>query len=103
MFKNKALLSILLVGIGVLAGLFVPIETHPSPNTRVVLEHTYKTYIVPVCFEESDATNFLGESTLKEAKRLNYAPHSPCTEEALASETDRLFISLLKKLGFLET
>lgn len=58
-------------------------ETKPSPNTRVILEHTYKTYITPNCFEDSNPTNFLQESTLEQANTLNYKPHSSCTEDAL--------------------
>ncbi|MFS0577274.1 hypothetical protein AB1K83_16780 [Sporosarcina sp. 179-K 3D1 HS] len=106
MLKNKALLftmTILLVGIVVLIGLFIPKETHPSPDTRIILEHTYKTYIAPVCFEESDPTNFLEESTLKKAKSLHYAPDSPCTENALESEKDRLLTSFLKQIGVMDT
>ncbi|MCG7336153.1 hypothetical protein MHZ95_12850 [Sporosarcina sp. ACRSM] len=105
MLKNKALLFILIIlvfGIIVLIGLLVPKETHPSSDTRVILDHTYKTYIAPVCFEESDPTNFLQESTLEEAENLQYAPHSPCTENALKSENDRLLTSFLKELGIME-
>ncbi|MFC5591481.1 hypothetical protein ACFPRA_21580 [Sporosarcina soli] len=104
MKKNKALpfiLVILLFGIVVLIAMLVPIETHPSPDTRVILEHTYKTYIAPVCFEESDPTNFLQEATLQEAKSLDYAPHSSCTEDALKSENDRLLTSFLKQIGIM--
>lgn len=84
-----------------LIGLFIPRETHPSGDTRIILEHTYKTYVAPVCFEESDPTNFLEESTLQKAESLNYDPHSPCTENALESEDDRLIPSLLKQIGIM--
>ncbi|QUW20942.1 hypothetical protein JSQ81_14105 [Sporosarcina sp. Marseille-Q4063] len=96
------ILIILLFSTVVLISAFIPRETRPSAGTRIILEHTYKTYIAPVCFEESDPTNFLEEATLQEAENLNYPPHSPCTEKALESENDRLLTSLLKQIGIMD-
>ncbi len=36
----------------------IPRDTLPSPDTRIILEHTYQSYIAPTCFEESNPTNF---------------------------------------------
>lgn len=74
-------------------------ETKPSADTRIILEHTHKTYIAPTCFEDSNPTNFLQESTLEEAQSLNYEPHSTCTKEALMGKKDRFLISILKDIG----
>ncbi|TAA72030.1 hypothetical protein [Planococcus salinarum] len=82
--------------------LFVPRENVPPPNTRVVLEHTYRTYIAPSCFQEADATNFLEESTLAQAKELEYPPHSDCTAEAFKSNNESRFTSILKEFGVIE-
>lgn len=95
------IMIIVLISAIVLIGMFVPKRTHPSADTRIILEHTYKTYIAPVCFEDSDPTNFLEESTLQNAESLNYDPHSPCTENALESENDRLIPSTLKQIGIM--
>lgn len=91
-----------LIIVFVLIGMLVPRETHPSDDTRVILDHTYHTYIAPVCFEDSNPTNFLEEATLQKAESLNYPPHSPCTEKALESEKDRLLPSLLKQMGIMD-
>lgn len=82
--------------------LFVPRENVPPPNTRVVLEHTYRTYIAPSCFQEADATNFLEESTLQHANELEYPPHSDCTVEAFKGNNESRFTSILKEFGIIE-
>jgi len=96
----------MLIVVLIIASLFIPRETKPSPDTRIILEHTYKTYIAPGpgCFERSNPTptNYLQDSRLEEALRLNYKPHDSCTEEALESEKDSLLISLLKDMGVLK-
>ncbi|WP_082818790.1 hypothetical protein [Bhargavaea cecembensis] len=74
---------ILLIIVAVVA--FNLLKDDPS-NARVILDHTHKTYIAPSCFEESDPTNFIEESTLGEAEELGYPPHSACTEEALGAQ-----------------
>ncbi len=102
--KNK-LLGILIIFMGMffISSFFIPKETKPSPSTRVILEHTYRTYIAPVCFQQSNATNWIEETTLKKAKEeFNYKPHSSCTENALKAEKDRFITSILKDVGVLE-
>lgn len=110
MSKKIRLLTylIILVVLLIIVSFFIPRETKPSPDTRIILEHTYKTYIAPGqpesrCFEQSNPTptNYLEDSTLEKAWDLNYEPHDSCTEEALESEKDSLFISLLKDIGIL--
>lgn len=94
-------ITIFLIGLLLLAGYFIPKETKPSANTRIILEHNKGTYIAPRCFEDSNPTNYLGDSTLKEAKELNYEADSPCTEKALKGEKEPFLISLLKDIGLL--
>lgn len=105
MYKKKnRLLGVLIIFLGMffISSFFIPKETKPSPSTRVILENTYKTYIAPICFQQSNATNWIEEATLEKAKELNYKPHSSCTENALKAEKDRLIISILKEVGILE-
>lgn len=100
---KKLFLSIaLLIIAAVIISIFIPRETFPSPDTRIVLDHTYKTYIAPGCFEVSEASNFLEESTLQKAQSLEYKPHPSCTEDALQAEKDTLFKSILKEVGILK-
>lgn len=102
MSKKRIILRIIFfIGLLILASYFIPRETKPSADTRIILEHNKKAYIAPLCFEDSDPTNYLGDSTLGKAKELNYKPNSSCTEEALKGEKDSLFISLLKDIGIL--
>ena len=93
---------LVLLGSVILSSFIISRAVIPSPDTRVVLEHTYRTYIAPLCFETADATNFLEESTLGSAQTLDYKPHSSCTEEALESENSSLFISHLKEIGIID-
>lgn|SRR5690606_6599777 len=100
--KLFVLVPIIIIAV-VLISLFIPRDTQPASDTRVILEHTHKTYIAPMCFEGSNATNFIAESTLEEAHSLSYNPHNSCTEDALTAETDSLLVSLLKEMGILDT
>ena len=101
--KNKKLwLAAGLAAIVLIALLFMPRSNEPSPNTRVVLEHTYRTYIAPSCFDEADATNFLEDATLGDAEELGYPPHSPCTEKSFQGNDDSFFVDLMKELGVME-
>ncbi|PSL40373.1 hypothetical protein B0H99_105151 [Planomicrobium soli] len=103
MGKNKKWLWIAAVMAAVLLVLFfMPRDNRPSPQTRVILEHSHRTYIAYSCFEESNATNFLEESTLQEARDLNYPAESTCTENAFQSNRDSFFVSLMKELGIME-
>lgn len=99
--KRTGLKITLIISLLILASYFIPRETTPSSDTRVILEHTKGTYIAPHCFEESDPTNYLGDGTLGEAIELKYKIDSPCTEVALKGEKDSLFISILKDIGVL--
>ncbi|ANU09056.1 hypothetical protein A1A1_06942 [Planococcus antarcticus DSM 14505] len=94
--------ALLLAAAALLLLFFIPRENVPAPESRVVLEHSFRTYIAPSCFEQADATNFLEESTLGEAQELNYPPHSSCTEKAFEGNRDSGFIQLLKELGITE-
>ena len=102
MKKKLWTIAIVFVGLLILSIFFISKAVQPSPDTRVVLEHTYRTYIAPLCFETADATNFLEESTLGKARTLDYKPHSSCTEKALEAENNLLFISLLKEIGIMD-
>lgn len=101
--KKKITLGVALLIAGILIALFfLPRDNQPGPNTRVVLEHNYRTYIAPSCFEQADPTNFLEESTLEHAREINYPPNSECTEEAFKGNNDSLFVNLMKELGVME-
>lgn len=101
--KKKFWLGLLVMMVILIAvSFFVPQETQPPSDTRVVLEHNRHTYIAPPCFENANPTNWLEEATLEEAENLTYPPDGSCTEEAMESEESSLFVSLLKDLGILE-
>lgn len=94
--------AIILVSAALIALLFLPRENNPSPDERVVLEHTYRTYIAPSCFEESNPTNFIEDSTLQQARELGYPPDTACTKKAFQGNHDSFFIDFLKELEILE-
>lgn len=102
MSKMKLLTFLtMVVVILIIVSFFIPKETKPSPDTRIILEHNYHTYIAPKCYQQSNPTNYIQDSTLEGARDLNYDPHDSCTVEALESEKDSLLISLLKDSGIL--
>ena|SRR5690625_1388904 len=86
-----------------IVSLFIPVNTAPPTDTRIILEHTYEKYIAPPCFEQAGATNFIEEADLEEALELQYAVHDQCTETTLQAEKDSLLIWLLKKIGIVQT
>lgn len=100
--RNVWAAVIFLASLALIVYLFLPRDNAPSPDARVVLEHTYRTYIAPSCFEQSDPTNFIEDSTLEKARELGYPPDSACTEQAFKSNTDSFFIDFLKELGILK-
>lgn len=104
MIKNKRLAIGISIGmILILIGLFtVPVQVKPYDDTRILLEHTHKTYIAPPCFEQAKTTNNLVETTLKEAKETNYKPESQCTEQALQSRKKVLIEVIAEKLSLKE-
>lgn len=96
-----------LIGIIVVAFvviLFIPSETNPPEDARLILDYTHDTYIAPPCFEQSDPepTNNIDETEWENAKDM-YEAHDACTEEAMEPEEDTLGISLLKKIGLMNT
>jgi hypothetical protein len=102
--KNKKIwiAVAILATAALIALMFMPRDNEPSPNARVVLEHTHRTYIAPSCFDEADATNFLEDATLGDAEELGYPPHSECTEKSFQGNTDSFFVDLMKELGVWE-
>src|SRR5690625_4742411 len=100
---KKAILIIVGIVFLLILSLIIPKNTSPPNDTRIILEHTNHTYIAPPCFEQSGATNFIEDSNLEEAEKLEYISHDNCTEAALEEERDSLGKSLLKNLGLIAT
>lgn len=102
--KRKTLVSVLALALLAIAVIwfFMPQVNEPSTESRVVLEHTHRTFIAPSCFEESEPTNFLEESTLGRAQELNYPAHTECTEQAFEKNQDSPAVRLMKELGLRE-
>lgn len=94
-------IGVALISAGILATFFIPMQTNPSGDTRIILEHSVEKYIAPRCFEQSNPSNFIEDSTLEKANEINYGPHSECTIQALESEENSLFIHVLKNIGLL--
>ncbi|RBP86185.1 hypothetical protein DFO70_13118 [Cytobacillus firmus] len=91
---------VLIVGIVIL---YFPVTLNPPNDTRIILEHNYKTYIAPPCFESSNPTNYLEEATLQKAFELNYQAHSECTNYELKPEKNTVINLILKKLDIIES
>lgn len=85
----------------VIASLIIPGEAAPPKDTRVILEYTEKTYIAPSCFEQSGASNNIGEEDLEAAEEEEYSPHDSCTKEYFEKEESSLLIAFLKNIGIL--
>lgn len=100
--KRWILLSVLIISIGFLIIFFLPRDNGPSLTSRVVLEHTYQTYIAPSCFEQENPTNFLEDATLADAEQLGYPPNSDCTREAFEGNRDSMFQIFMKEFEVME-
>lgn len=83
------------------ATMLIPITMSPPGSTRVVVDHTLETYIAPLCFDEAEATNHLGEVTWERVSDYGYKPESACTETQLAPQTMLLWQSLAIRLGLI--
>ncbi|MGG1387993.1 hypothetical protein ABE386_09790 [Brevibacillus brevis] len=98
MMKRGPLIGICAVVI-VAGVLSIPVEAGPSPDTRIILEHTNKTYISPPCYEQANKTNNLAEADIQKAKELNYQPESSCTANSLAPIKQPIASILAQNLG----
>ncbi|MFC5735550.1 hypothetical protein [Cytobacillus gottheilii] len=83
--KTIRVISIVLVLL-IVTLYYVPFTFNPPGDTRMIIDHNTSTYMAPPCFEESEATNYLEETTLKDVKVTNYNSRSTCTEDILAPE-----------------
>ncbi|MFF0830648.1 hypothetical protein ACFYU8_27760 [Brevibacillus sp. NPDC003359] len=98
MMKRGPLIGI--CAVVVVAGvLSIPMEVGPAPDTRLILEHTNKTYISPPCYEQANKSNNLAEADLQKAQELNYQPESSCTANSLAPIKQPIASILAQNLG----
>jgi len=87
-----------------IAGIFtIKVETAPPANTRIILEHTYQTYISPPCYEQAQKTNNLSEADLQKAQDLNYQPESGCTKDSLEPIKQSIANAIAEKMGLKES
>lgn len=82
--------------------LTIQVTAAPPDDTRMILEHTHRTYISPPCFEQAEKTNNLAETTLKKALEHDYRPESGCTEQSLQPVQVSVFAWLMEKLGIVK-
>ena len=69
MSKTKLFTLIaVLISTLILISFLIPKETRLSPETRIILEHTYHTYIAPGCYQHSNPTNYIQDSTRRSTK-----------------------------------
>jgi len=83
--------------------LFIPGKTSPPDHTRVILEYTHNSYIAPPCFEQSDATNNIGEDDYAAAQEMDLQAHDSCTKGEMEAEESSLLVAFLKDIGLLST
>src|SRR5699024_2559635 len=102
MKKGLLIVGIHLIGL-IVVGFTFEKETKPKDDTRLLLEHTYTTYIATPCCEDADATHYLEDSDIEKAKQLEYEQNDTCTEEELAPIKDKIIVSFLHDLGILKT
>lgn len=81
---------------------FIKIENNAPDNTRVIAELERKTYITPPCFEQANASNYIDETTLEEARKLGLKADSPCTEKSLTAGKMTVMDWLLVQAGIKE-
>ncbi|WP_020619785.1 hypothetical protein [Paenibacillus daejeonensis] len=79
----------------------VPVTTGPPDRTRMVVDHTLETYIAPPCFDQAEATNYLGEINWRGAQTYNYKPESACTTALMEPQSMMLWQVAGVRLGWL--
>ncbi|GEM_PF-2403058 len=84
-FNQKWRIAVITGGILAVLFLLVPLPMAPPGGTRMVLDHTQQIYIAPPCFEQANATNYLTETTWKEARQRGYTAEPSCTAERMKS------------------
>lgn len=97
---KKTILAIVVMVIIAISSLYIKVDLEPPVTTRVILELDRQTYITPPCFESANATNYIDETTLEEAKEMGFKPDSTCTEESLEPESVSVWKWLLITVGF---
>lgn len=83
----------------VLAANFTKITAAPPDDTRMILEHTHRTYISPPCYEQAQKTNHIAESTLGEARTHFLQPRVSLYRAVLAADSNNAFRLAARKTG----
>lgn len=91
--------AIALIAIITVLFIVMTVELNPPNDTRMILEHTHRTYISPPCFEQAETTNNLAETTLVKALDIGYAAESDCTKSTLQPIRVSLFDFTRIKIG----
>ena len=85
----------------IVALLVVPLPFGPPGDTRIIVDHTLRTYIAPSCFNQAEVTNHLSELTWTDAQQRGYAPESACTSDALQPVRTTIIGKTLQNIGVL--
>ncbi|WP_246873803.1 hypothetical protein [Paenibacillus dendritiformis] len=98
--RKKGWVAVIAAAIMIGALFVVPVTLHPPDSTRIVLDHTYQTYIAPPCYDRAEVTNNLSEGALKHLKDYSsYLPESACTRDSLAPREVTAGVWLGQMLG----
>ncbi|GAA0375259.1 hypothetical protein GCM10008968_33810 [Bacillus horti] len=91
---------IIMVGILVLFAMlmFIPVDLGPHDNTRMIVDQTYRIYIAPPCYEQTEVTNNLLETTFGSVVESSLQPESACTAEALSTINVTMWSALKERL-----
>lgn len=79
----------------------VPVPSGPPDDLRIILDHTFEVYIAPPCFEQSSASNYLTETSWKNAKEKGYQPESTCTLKLMQPAEQTLWSKMQESMGLI--
>ncbi|WII39833.1 hypothetical protein [Paenibacillus thiaminolyticus] len=98
--RKKGWIAVIAAAIVIGALFVVPVTLHPPDSTRIILEHTYQTYITPPCYDRAEVTNNLAEGALKHLKDYpSYSPESACTRDSLEPQKATAIVWLGQMMG----
>lgn len=99
---KKGIIGLVVVLIIVVLSFVIQISAEAPSNTRLIIDNMHKVYVSPPCFDAADLTNYIEESTLEQAQKINYAPEGKCTEESLTNKVS-LAVYILESIGLKES
>lgn len=95
---KKTIIGLIVILLIISLGFVIQISAKAPDSTRVIIDHIHEVYVSPPCFDQAELTNYLEETTLGQAVKINYEAEGSCTEQSLMKK-DSLIGVVLESIG----